>query len=1076
MKNITYYQAGAGSGKTYTLTSKLSELLGKGIVKPSEVILTTFSEMAAGEFRERSRSQLYKDGHMDVANEMDAATIGTIHAVALNFIKRYWYLIGVSPEQKVISDDDLQIYISQSLGDYITPEHLNFFDSYRKYFNLCVNGKPDSFFWKNALIELIGKLHTYPTDIENSKKHSISVIDRLFSEHDIILDEYHINVFTDILAREINAYSQSARKVADPLLSALRHKEYTYDTLSILYKTLSSDDFNKIGKKNKAKVVTKMGTDNVQKLTDNLSKYMLSSNGQYSPGGRMKKMVLTLFDIAVNWKKGFEDFKKMHHIIDYNDMERLFLQLLDTTEVRQEIEGNYKLLMVDEFQDCSPIQLSIFLKLSDMMEHSYWVGDPKQSIYGFRGSDITLVNGIVDQLRDKYERNEGNICIETLNTSYRTRPSLVELTNDCFVRAFNNLLPSEEVKLNAHREEIPGLHHSLAHWVGDKNSFVDDVAYEVKRLLDSDLQVLSKENGRLRRIQAGDIAILCRSNMECADFANSLIQRGIPVSYVNGELQQQAEVHLVLTLLYFIVDCYNAHTKADLLRLMREESNTEDILNDRLSYLDGMGQDSNDNWLNEDPLIKKLLLFRQTVIGLSVSDLMSRLVYGLDLPNLVCCWGNAEFRRQNLNTICNLAVSYDEHCLQMGLGASISGFITYISYTKIDNFIDNSANSVKVLTYHKSKGLEWNYVILSSLDYDNMDDETFIKRNFWGIHELREEGMADGDTHYVIQYLPRILKEARTSYPEQIICKCLDEKSYDQLYKKEERELRHLLYVGVTRARDYLTTLERASSKSKYLSWISSAGISTGSTDENAKNLWGYDNLVPDYKTLESVDSSCIVTTSVYERAIYEDNENVSHEPKFLSPSTLPIINVPTENINIIKKFGRQINIIDNGTSMDAIGTCIHNIFAVCRFGTPEENIEKAQAIIDVSGLRRQIPNVREVIQSIDRLYSYLSEQYGVPVDILHEVPFVYSLNGQVIRGEIDLLWLLGDNTCVLVDFKNFPGKESELENPVSRHYAGMYAAQLNAYKKSLMAAKYEVRDTLVYYSVIGCVVRMDIS
>lgn len=78
-------------------------------------------------------------------------------------------------------------------------------------------------------------------------------------------------------------------------------------------------------------------------------------------------------------------------------------------------------------------------------------------------------------------------------------------------------MPSEEVKLNAHRGEIPGLYHSLAHWVGDKNSFVDDVAYEVKRLLDSDLQVLSKENGRLRRIQAGDIAILCRSNMECAD-------------------------------------------------------------------------------------------------------------------------------------------------------------------------------------------------------------------------------------------------------------------------------------------------------------------------------------------------------------------------------------------------------------------------------------------------------------------------------------------------------------------------------------------------------------------------------
>ena len=76
MKNIQYINAGAGSGKTTKLTQILSEELGKSDAKirPSEVILTTFTELAASEFRERSRQQLFQDGHPDIAAELDSAT------------------------------------------------------------------------------------------------------------------------------------------------------------------------------------------------------------------------------------------------------------------------------------------------------------------------------------------------------------------------------------------------------------------------------------------------------------------------------------------------------------------------------------------------------------------------------------------------------------------------------------------------------------------------------------------------------------------------------------------------------------------------------------------------------------------------------------------------------------------------------------------------------------------------------------------------------------------------------------------------------------------------------------------
>ena len=93
MRNVTYINAGAGSGKTYTLTKKLAEKLsekdenGKSVIMPSQVILTTFTELAAAEFREKARVQILEKGNFSAAAQMDSAAIGTVHSVALQFIK-----------------------------------------------------------------------------------------------------------------------------------------------------------------------------------------------------------------------------------------------------------------------------------------------------------------------------------------------------------------------------------------------------------------------------------------------------------------------------------------------------------------------------------------------------------------------------------------------------------------------------------------------------------------------------------------------------------------------------------------------------------------------------------------------------------------------------------------------------------------------------------------------------------------------------------------------------------------------------------------------------------------------------
>ena len=838
MKNIQYINAGAGSGKTTKLTEILSEKLGSGDFKPSEVILTTFTELAASEFREKSRERLYKDNHPDVAAELNSATIGTVHAVALSFIQKYWYLIGVSPDMKVMSDDDLQVYISESLGDYVDLDELESLRSYCTYFDLREDNQLQLDFWKDHLLKIIDKVNNYDVDIELSKAKSCHVVDQVYNSNTALNREL-LNVFTQALASKIDGYVDSVKDKIQPILDGLKSKAITYATIVKLYKELTKEK-PYMGKGRRNDLISIIGADNFDALVINLKAYQMSSVGDDSPGGMMKKVINILFGIAKDWKDGFNEFKAKRHIIDYNDMERLFLELLSKPQVKKEIEGSYKLMMVDEFQDSSPIQLEIFKLLSDLMEQSYWVGDPKQSIFGFRGADVELVNEITKQFMDERRDPELHLTYDNLPKSYRTREPLVNLATECFTRAFDGIIDKKNVELKAARQEYTELSDPLSHWnccAPNAGAFIDKVADRIQLLLDSHIKIQIKNKDEFRPIQPGDIAILCLRNDECKTFAKALNSKGIPVCFVNDDILQQTEVQLVFTLLKFMVDSSNKHVRADLLRLL-EDIPTLNILQQRLDYIVNLSDD-HDKWLEEDNLmIKKLLEFKRRVRNLSVSDLLDSIIYGLALPEIVAKWGDEDNRRQNLQTLCSLAKKYDEHCLQMGIGASVSGLLTYLSYAEIDSKIDNASNAVKVLTYHKSKGLEWNYVFLYSLSNDSLEDTTFTKKNFWDVHELRHPEPNEQFSYY-IQFLPAVVSVGNTSLPQPIIDGCKKMEVYSTLVEKERNALRHLLYVGVTRARDYLTTLSHQSSPNNLpiLHWIKNTGISDGALDENASKL-----------------------------------------------------------------------------------------------------------------------------------------------------------------------------------------------------------------------------------------------
>ena len=185
MDNITYINAGAGSGKTYTLTHHLSKALVEDGIKPSEIILTTFTDAAASEFREKARAVLLKEGKTELSAEMGSAAIGTVHSVCQSFVRKFWYDLGLSPEMDVMSDDDRKFYISQSIADVVSEEDLNFFEEFARDFEVSRYEDNaiiiDFDFWKRYIEQVISAMAAYDVkDLKESAERSKGIVSELF--------------------------------------------------------------------------------------------------------------------------------------------------------------------------------------------------------------------------------------------------------------------------------------------------------------------------------------------------------------------------------------------------------------------------------------------------------------------------------------------------------------------------------------------------------------------------------------------------------------------------------------------------------------------------------------------------------------------------------------------------------------------------------------------------------------------------------------------------------------------------------------------------------------------------------
>jgi ATP-dependent exoDNAse (exonuclease V) beta subunit len=1129
MKNVHYINAGAGAGKTTTLVNKLSEILQNPDNKPAEIILTTFTKAAAKEFREKTFKQLLKDGAIQAAKSLDTATIGTVHSVAEQYIKRYWSLLGYSGQFNILADNDKNEYINHSLDTFVSADDLDFFSQYALDFKL---GKEGAENWKKIIVDIISKANAYHIDFDkftNFSNQSCDVVGRLF------VHTFNMTTFKSIAHDYVEFLTDAPTNAAliSKTKTAASDRLEAYNQFTAL-STPTIDEISDFGKGKFFSVIAgrnKAQVDSAEKAKNYLDacRILTSANGD-----KVKDYIKRVFDIAGKWAQYYEDYKRKNNLLDYDDLEINFLKLLkpendeerpENDAVRKDIQSSIKYVFVDEFQDSSPIQLEIFKELSDLVQQSYWVGDPKQAIYGFRGSDSSLTTKLlksfpvaVPKQTSGFTPNADGCTSQLIDTSYRSIQSLVELANEVFDNSFAKGVTSEiikDVRLNVSRPD-GNIQTPIQHW---HCADVPALANRVANILNGAVPTISGvydgdgKNSQWRiGIHPSDIAILCRTKDQCVAVANALREKGIPVATPETDIMDNAEVKLIIALLKYVK--HQRYAKAELSKLL-EDKEFEDILidvaNGRFNYDFGdeeskKAEEITDETTTPAPpvavaprdLFEILDERLRNLWGLNISAIVKGIIAALDLYNVVTKWGKAATRRDNLNTLIKQAVAFEQSTDATPNSASISSFIKYINKKEIDAQLDNGVEGVKVATYHKSKGLQWKIVILYSLDNNSLEIANFVGKEWCGLNLKTDDATGKSE----LQLIPPIgyISKGVAEKVEELSRKPAghDDNGYYTLRQgKATGEIKRLLYVGVTRARDYLITVSFPGTKdqpSTPLAWMknvmgraSTAALDTIAdfTTNTLVDLWGVKGLESYYEKIADNPPITYSGAKASYQKLKDTPINKETEPKRISPSGSHEKYDATASL----VDGFSSDYIKHGTIKEgesaAFGTCIHNYFAVHRWTGKDKignnmayNEALAATTIANHGKKKELPEPKLLTQAADALFTYLEKTFGAG-ELLRETPFTYhNENGQIVSGEIDLIWKT-DKECILLDYKNFPAKKEWAQttifddNSKNDNYVGKYFQQLDYYRTALDAAGLTVTKVFVFYAVLGCLVEI---
>ena len=1041
-----FISAGAGSGKTYRITTDVAKMVFNHQLNPDQVIMTTFTKAAAQELREKAKKELANLGKHREAQQMEHALIGTVHSVANTFLTKYWYLLGIMPDVAAMEENELQLYRDHSLRGLLESKDRSFLFKYAETYNIIYDAKERKSginyeFWKADLCKVLDFIQWYGINdeqLKNSLETTDSIIKCLEPEDDSSLMNFAKTVILE-LEDLLSNMRQGSKVIAE--LERIR---------SYKNRNLSADELKDLEAIAKGRC---KDSENTRRFLESLADSTLFTAESTK---RQREYASLIFRLASRWQKDYRQYKDERHLIDFNDMEEMFLKLLDIKEVQQDITSRYTHLFVDEFQDSNPMQVRIFQKLSSLLNTCY-VGDKKQAIYGFRGSDTELTAAVADSIKDT----------EHLEHSYRSVEPLVNFTNAIFSQVFSQMT-TKEVKLSMPEKNgnYTTIENPLRLWPnkGDKA-----LALQIQ-------QFILKE-----KYAPKDIAVLARANAELDRLADELRALKVPVCRESTDIKESRSGRLLKALLTLVNTPSNQLARAEVAYLTEPGYHITKIIEDRLDYLAAEERTSSD-YLMDIPIINRLAQLRSfrsngeqdfstNLLGYqSISALVESLVIELDLYAMVQSWENAQAEETNLQVLIDLARRYEDYATKQAQPATVTGFIEFFTGQQQDGAANE--DGVRLYTYHKSKGLEWKVVIMLSLDNDASDATKIATQCMLGCHHHRKQlPTADDPNPPMTISLVRNIYGSSDAAKSAVTSRLQQHQLWDTVSKHEIGEAARLLYVGVTRAREILILAPKEKDNAVSLSWFHAVGINKINQILDGR----------DYQDLLGINMPFHIERSDVENLLEWPEQSMSRvhdltaeyspleDLLYISPSKAG--DSPHDIVPINDKENRML--IRNKPDEEALmGDFIHQVFCCCDDGISVEQIVKLR---DSYGfIDKNMPEPSRLLDSWKYLTETLEAKYGKAIKRYHEKPFRHlDAHGHIVSGYIDLVWETED-AYIIVDYKTCPGNYSLVFNPVSVHYAGRHGNQLDYYQRAIEAeGKKKVAARIIYYPVTHFIVEV---
>lgn len=1048
LSHIRFISAGAGSGKTFRLTQELEQALSSGGVAPAAVIGTTFTIKAATELPDRVRTRLISTGRPLLSEQMAQALIGTVHSVCGRLLRRFAFELGLSPEINVVGIDDGARLFNQALDEVMSADRVREMNLRAERLGLVDDR--DGTDWQDHVRKIAEE--TRSNDIEP--------------------------VALPRMGRE------SAEKFLSYFPEATCDDEARVALLTVVQQAIEHIDLAADATKTTRNYVGQLRGAATELRRDNCRWTLWISLSKWSPAKKseaaaipvrsaaasydrhagfhadIREYIQSAYAIAAEALSRFQALKTERGLIDYDDMEQLTLRALDVPAVSERLSDEVELLLVDEFQDTNLMQLALFMKLARFAREVVFVGDVKQAIFGFRGSDPELVRGTLDALVARGSE------LEVLDSSWRSRPSLVRYLNAVFCSAFErDGMERALVELSAVRRETYDA-PAVVRWTLPRTSRMAEqaeaLALAISKFQSSEQLICDPETGNPRSVNFGDIAVLAATNGHVQAIARALRERRVPMKMTLAGLLETPEVCLARACLHRLNDPADTIATAEI-RVLGSCEEPEVWLADRLRWL--AAEEEERNWAETDnPILSRIAQLRGQSVTQSPVEIVARVLNYVGVRPIATAWGpdaiSAAQRQRNLDAFLDLSTEYENHCVSQHEAATLTGFLFWLANPTSPQLdlqpVVTGGDAVHVLTYHRAKGLEWPVVVVADFHY------TWRPR----IWDVRVESTANGldlDDPLEgrsIRFYPNVFGRNTKGVP--VLDDIMGSEEGVRTAAAADAEGRRLAYVGMTRARDTVIIAVPPTGP-RGGAWIESftSDYLLPTADEHV--LPEGDSIPSGLVDLAAAEYGNPAPTPFTPTWFLERSPTEFRIRERLSPSEAR----PAEGAAVgdIVEVGPRIPV--HGDDMARIGTALHAAIAAELVNPGRDNAVDCAAALIRNAAREGVMAPADAVECARRLKEVLNARFDARRMLVeHPIEFVQD-DGQVLRGWIDLL-LETEEGWVLIDHKSSPRPRSDWAKEALEH-----SGQLAAYARALRGAGLDCTGCWVHFPVSGGLVEV---